>query len=120
MFNCETPAWINEHYASLTYCKPGNYRENFIFAKSVKIHICDGKKSRLGHVLHGDDRVISQFFDGFIFTKLRIFREHKPSRKSEFEIHVAYTYFSRKETSRPNKFDPPKNMAASGRGLLYM
>ena len=25
------------------YCKPGNFRDNFIFANSVKIHICDAK-----------------------------------------------------------------------------
>ena len=28
------------------YCKLGNFRENFIFANSVKRHICDKKKNR--------------------------------------------------------------------------
>ena len=32
-----------------TYCKSGNFRENFIFANSVKNHICDAKYSRIGH-----------------------------------------------------------------------
>ena len=29
----------------LVYCKFGNFRENFIFANSVKRHICDVKNS---------------------------------------------------------------------------
>ena len=33
------------------YCKFGNFRDNFIFANSMKKHICDVKKSRLGHNL---------------------------------------------------------------------
>ena len=54
-----------------TYCKSGNFRENFIFAYSVKIHICDSKKSGLGHDLpiSVNDRVISAFGEDFIFTK---------------------------------------------------
>ena len=32
-------------------CKFGNFRENVIFAISLKRHICDVKKSRLGHDL---------------------------------------------------------------------
>ena len=31
------------------YCKFRNFRENFIFANSVKRHICDVIKLRLGH-----------------------------------------------------------------------
>ena len=56
------------------YCKLGNFRENFVFAKSVKTHICDAKKSRLSHDLRilVNDRVISAFREDFIFTKLRI------------------------------------------------
>ena len=30
-------------------CRFGNFCENFIFAKSVKSHICDVKNSQLGH-----------------------------------------------------------------------
>ena len=36
---------------SAKYCKFGNFRENFIFANSVKRHICDVKNSRLSHDL---------------------------------------------------------------------
>ena len=58
----------------MQYCKFGNFRENFIFANSVKRHICDAKNSRLGHDLRilVKDRVISAFREDFIFTKLRI------------------------------------------------
>ena len=56
-------------------CKFGNFRENFIFAKSAKRHVCDvKKKSRTGHDLRVsvNDRVISPIREGLIFTKLRI------------------------------------------------
>ena len=59
-----------------SYCKFGNFRENFIFGNSVKRHICDVNNSRLRHDLHVPisvkDRVISPFREHFIFTKLRI------------------------------------------------
>ena len=60
--------------SKMKYCKSGNFRENFIFANSVKRHICEAKNSRLGHDLHISvgDRVISAFREDFIFTKLRI------------------------------------------------
>ena len=32
-------------------CKSGNFRDNYIFTNSVKIHIWDAKKSRLKHDL---------------------------------------------------------------------
>ena len=56
------------------YCIFGNFRENFIFANSVKRHICDVKNSQLGLDLSSsvNDRVISPFREGFNFTKLRI------------------------------------------------
>ena len=56
------------------YCKFGNFRENFIFANSVKRHICDVKLSRLGHdlLISVNDRVISPFREDFICKKLRI------------------------------------------------
>ena len=56
------------------YYKFGNFRENFIFAKSVKRHICDFHNPQLGHDLpiSVNDRVISTFREDFIFTKLRI------------------------------------------------
>ena len=61
-------------YTRFWYCKFGNFRENFIFANSVKRHICDVKNSRLSHDLHisVNDRVISPFREDLIFTKLRI------------------------------------------------
>ena len=50
------------------------FRKNFIFANSVKRHICDAKNSQIGHDLRilVNDRVISAFREDFIFTKLRI------------------------------------------------
>ena len=57
-----------------TYCKFGNFREIFIFASSVKRHICHVKKSRLRYDLPSSDRdkEFSVFREGFIFAKLRI------------------------------------------------
>ena len=45
------------------YCKFGNFCENFIFMKSVKIHIYGVKNSLLGHDLpiSVNNRVISPF-----------------------------------------------------------
>ena len=55
------------------FCKSGNFRNNSIFAKNVKRHICHVINSRLGHDLPGlvNDREISPFCEGFIFAKLR-------------------------------------------------
>ena len=55
------------------YCKFGNFRENFIFANSVKRHICDAQTSRLRHdlLISVNDRVILSFHEGLTFTKLR-------------------------------------------------
>ena len=71
------------------YCKFGNFRENFIFANSVKRHNCDVKNSRLGHDLPTsvNDRVILSFREGYILTKLRKFHESKTLAKiSEFTV----------------------------------
>ena len=70
----------------LRYCKFRNFRENFIFANSVKRLICDVKNSRLGYDLPPllNVRVISPFPEGIIFTKLIAsakFGEKRPSRK---------------------------------------
>ena len=73
------------------YCKSGNFRENFIFANSVKRHICDAKNLRLGHDLpiSVNDRVISPFREDFIFTKLAKFRKNKTLAKiSEFTVAI--------------------------------
>ena len=55
------------------------FREDFIFANSVKIHICDGKKWGLGHNLpiSINDRVISAFSKDF----MQIFIESKTLAK---------------------------------------
>ena len=55
-------------------CRFGNFRENLIFAKNIKIHISVVKNSRLRQDLpiSVNDRVILPFREGFIFTKLRI------------------------------------------------
>ena len=79
------------HKHCCIYCKFWNFRENFIFAKSIKRHICDVKNSRLGHDLPTSvkDIVISPFRDDSIFTKLRIceVRENKTIGKiSKFTV----------------------------------
>ena len=59
---------------SCGYCKFGKLRENFIFANSVKRHICDVQISRIRRDLPilVNDSVILLFRYGLIFTKLRI------------------------------------------------
>ena len=77
------------------YCKFGNFRENFIFAKSVKRHICDFQNSQLGHGLpiSVNDRVVSTFRENFFsrnfaYAKLR---ENKTLAKlSEFTVYRTY------------------------------
>ena len=58
----------------LVSCKFGNFRENFIFAKSVITDICGGENSRQGRDLpiSVNYRVISPIREEFICTKLRI------------------------------------------------
>ena len=58
----------------LEYCKFGNFRENFIFANSVKRHICELKKPQVEHDLpiSVKDIEITPFREGFIVTKLRM------------------------------------------------
>ena len=78
------------------YCKFENFHENFIFANSIKIYISQAKNSRLGHDLltSVNDRVISPFPEGFIFSKLRtreVSKKIKPSRK--FQIYSDKNYF---------------------------
>ena len=61
-----------DNYIKLEYCIFVNFRENIIFANSVKRHIRDVENSLLGHDLpiSVNDRVISPFREDFIFTKL--------------------------------------------------
>ena len=58
----------------VNYCRFGFFRENFIFAISIEIHIIDVKNSRLRQDLpiSINDRVILLFRECFIFTKLCI------------------------------------------------
>ena len=57
-----------EDRVGVNTCKSGNFREHFIFANSVKRHVCDVKISRPGMI---NDRMILPFREGFIFSKLR-------------------------------------------------
>ena len=56
------------------YCKFGNLQENFIFPNSIERHFCLVKNLPFGHDLPTssvNDKVISPFCKGFIFTKLQ-------------------------------------------------
>ena len=68
-----------------TYCKFGNFRENCIFANSVKTHICDVENSRQWRdlPLSENDRVISSIRGIFYFhetSHMRSFAKIRPSR----------------------------------------
>ena len=58
----------------IEYSRFGNFRENFIFANSIKRHISGVKNSRLRQDLpiSINGLLILPFCEGFIFTKLRI------------------------------------------------
>ena len=58
----------------VTNCKFGNFREDFVFANSIKRHFCDVRNSRLVHyiIVSVNDRAVVPFREGFNFTKLRI------------------------------------------------
>ena len=78
----------------MVYCKFGNFRENFIFANSVKRHICDAQNLRLRHDLpiSVTNSVVLLFREGFIFAKLRICevsRKKNLAKISEFTV-VSY------------------------------
>ena len=66
---------VSDMYAvDACYRKFRNFRENFIFANSVKRHICQVKNSRLWHALPtsvmGKDFL--PFRESFVFLKLRM------------------------------------------------
>ena len=70
---------------SCKYCKLGNFRKNFIFAKSLKRHTCDVQNSQLSHDLPKSQRqsdfTISR---GSYFQEtlhMRSFTKIKPSQK---------------------------------------
>ena len=65
--------WQSERHALNDFhiqVSTANFHENFIFANSVKRHICDAKNSGLGHdfPLSVNDRVIS-LFARILFTR---------------------------------------------------
>ena len=71
---CADSIQVNFGVCESRYCIFGNFREKFIFANSVKRHICNIKISQYGHEIpiSVNDRVISRMFS---------FHENKPSRK---------------------------------------
>ena len=79
----------------MVYCKSGNFRENFIFANSVKRHICDVRNSRLGHDLpiSVNVRLISPFREDSIFTKLRISRKKNASENFRIYSYLSYATY---------------------------
>ena len=70
---------------SVRFCKFGNFRENFIFANSIKRHICDGQSLQLRHDLHisvnDSDFAISHGFYFHETSHMRSFVKIKSSRK---------------------------------------
>ena len=54
------------------YFRFGNFRENFIFANSIKKHIKKNSRLRQDLPISINDRVMLPFREGFIFTKLCI------------------------------------------------
>ena len=75
-------------FSVAAYCTFRNFRENFIFANSIKIHISDVKnlRLRLDLPISINDRVILSFREGFIFTKLRICENKVLAKNSEFTV----------------------------------
>ena len=70
---------------TFTYCKFGNFRENFIFTKSIKIsHV---KNPRLWHDLPTSvkDKEFSPFSEGFIFAKLHTHESKTLAKISELQ-----------------------------------
>ena len=68
------------------------FSRDFIFANSIKRHICDVRNSRLGHDIRisVNNRVILPFREGFNFTKLRMrsFAKIKTlAKNSEFTVY---------------------------------
>ena len=81
--------------APVVYCKLGNFCEIFIFANSVKRHICDVRNSQLRQVLPTpvSYRVILPFRKGYIFMNFTYakFCENKTLMKiSEFTVYLFF------------------------------
>ena len=71
------------------YSKSGNFRDNLIFANSVKIRICDAERSRLGHdlpiSLRQSDFGISRGFYFHETSHMRSFAKINP--RENFRIY---------------------------------
>ena len=76
-------------------CKFGYFRENFIFAKNVIIHVCGVKNWGLEHDLPTsvNNRVVSLFRKDLIFTKLRIFAYAKFRKNKNLAKNSELQYF---------------------------
>ena len=74
------------------YCEFGNFRENLIFANSVKRHTCDAQTSRLRHdtPISVNDRVILLFCEGFNFHETSHSRKYNPHKN--FRIYSIAMY----------------------------
>ena len=75
------------------YCKFGNFRENLFSRIALKDIFATKKKLRLERELHVptsvNERVISQFREGFIFMKLREIKTR--AKISEYTVSKAHT-----------------------------
>ena len=85
----------NVHYNfGSVYCKFRNFRENFIFANSIKGYICQVKILQLRHDLpiSVNDRMILPFHEGFIFVKLCIMRSFTKIKHSQKFPNLQYIF----------------------------
>ena len=67
--------WVS-HF--IDYCKFGNFRENFVFANSVKRRICDIKNRDYGMI-----HLINKRQSGFAFSHRFYFHETSHAKFSE-------------------------------------
>ena len=78
------------------YCGFGNFRENFIFANSIKMHISDVKNSRLRQdlPLSINDRVILPIHEGFYFHKTSLMPSFAKIKSSRIFSNLQYVQVS--------------------------
>ena len=86
---------------SITICKFGNFLENFIFANSVKRHICDVKIMRFGHDLlisvNDSDFTITR---GFYFHVTSHMRSLAKIKHSQNFPNLQYTAVIQKDQNK--------------------
>ena len=98
-----------------TYCKSGIFCDNFIFAKSVKRHICDAKNSQLCHGL----RMLVNDKSDFGTSQGFYFHETKTLAKiSKFTVLVAT--FSKKSSfhGKIMEYEKPLNNLEKSRNFV--